>query len=322
MPLKADKLRPTDTEAVARVLLPYLEGSEFATLQEKDASFSLSGVGRFRANVYRQRGTFGSVLRIIPSQTPSIAELGLPSVLGKIADEERGLILVTGVTGSGKSTTLAAMLDRINQTRMGHILTIEDPIEFLHPHKKCSVSQREVGPDTVNFITGLRSALRQDPDVIMVGEMRDKESIDIALKASETGHLVLSTVHTTDTEKTLGRLLSVFESEVQPIVRRRLAENLRAVVSQRLVPRADGSGLIPAVEILRVTGTVRDLLENPEQELRILDIVERSRDPYGMQSFDQHLRELMAAGSITLAAALQNATSPLDFERSLNFERG
>ncbi len=319
LPLKTSVLSPSDTESIARLVGGRLLAHDaLEELQEFDASYSLSGVGRFRANLYRQRGSLALVMRIIPSEVPSLESLGLPPVVQRIADIERGLVLVTGATGSGKSTTLAAMIRRINDTRTAHILTIEDPIEFLHRGQKSSISQREVGIDTRNFVMGLRAALRQDPDVILVGEMRDQESIDIALKAVETGHLVFSTVHTTDAAKTVGRIVSAFPPDEQHGARVRLAENLRATISQRLLPRADGRGMAVAVEIMICTGTLREVIAQ-RMEGSIKDLIERGRDQYQMQSFDQHLAELFTQGVITREVALQAASNPSDFARRLAF---
>lgn len=319
VPLKSDPLQPEVTEAIAQVVGGRLfQKQDLEEIQEWDCSYSVPGVARFRVNIYRQRGSLGIVMRIIPDRVKTLDELGLPPVLKQVAKNERGLVLVTGATGSGKSTTLAAMIDQINESRMVHVLTIEDPIEFLHKNKKASISQREVGPDTRNFVMGLRAALRQDPDVILVGEMRDNESIDIALKASETGHLVFSTVHTTDAEKTIGRILAVFPSDEQAMVRQRLAENLQATISQRLLPRADGRGMVVAMEIMLCTGTIRDLIAHPDQG-SLRDMIEQGNRQYHMQSFDQHLVELFKEGIISKETALQAATSPSDFERNLNF---
>ncbi len=288
-------------------------------LQEHDASYSIAGVARFRVNVYRQRGSLCCILRVISGQIPSLEALKIPAQVRKLAEEERGLILVTGATGSGKSSTLAAMIDHINQTRSAHILTIEDPIEFLHRNAKASISQREIGPDTATFKTALRAALRQDPDVILVGEMRDAETIDIALKAAETGHVVFSTVHTTDASKTVGRLIGVFPADEQHQVRLRLADNLKGVVSQRLLQRTDGKGRVVAAEILCATKTVQEYIKDPEKTGALKDVIESGRDTYGMQSFDQHLTELYRSGAITLDVAKAAATNASDFERALNF---
>ena len=281
-------------------------------------SVSKLSPARFRVNIYRQRETYGLVLRIIPTEAPTLAKLNLPPVIETIADADRGLVLVTGTTGSGKSTTLAAIVNHINETRMAHVLTIEDPIEFMHSNKRSSISQREIGVDTASFNVGLRAALRQDPDVILVGEMRDAESIDIALKAAETGHLVFSTVHTTDATKTIGRILGVFPAEEQEQVRQRLAQNLHSTISQRLLPRRDGSGMVVAQEIMLCTGSIREAISKPGS-MSIKDLIEKSRIQYKMQSFDQHLVDLMKSGLITKEVALSAATSPSDFERNLSY---
>jgi twitching motility protein PilT len=319
VPLKTDPLTPEGCAAIAQVVggrsYQKLDPEE---IQDFDTSYSIPGVARFRVNIYRQRGSIALVLRIIPSVIPTLTELGLPPVLKKIVENERGLVLVTGATGSGKSTTLAAMIHEINLSRMDHILTIEDPIEFLHKHEKASISQREIGPDTRSFAAGLRAALRQDPDVILVGEMRDNESIDIALQAAETGHLVLSTVHTTDAAKTIGRIVSTFPAEQQAMIRVRLAENLQATVSQRLLPRADGRGMVVACEVMICTAAVREVLADPRQG-SLKDLIEQGLSHYDMQSFDQHLVHLFKTGVITKQTALRAATSPGDFERNLSF---
>jgi twitching motility protein PilT len=282
-------------------------------VQELDFSFALSGVGRFRVNAFRQRGSLALVIRVIPNRIPDWKELQLPPVLPKLAEEKRGLILVTGTTGSGKSTTLAAMINQINHSRTAHVVTIEDPIEFLFLNKKSSIVQREVGVDTDNFANALRAVLRQDPDVIMIGEMRDTETIDIALKAAETGHLVISTAHTTDTPKTVQRLLSVFSPSEQTLMRMRLAESLRAVVSQRLLPRLDGKGVVPAVEVMVATRAVQECIRDESRTQELGELVAKGRH-YGMQSFDQHLLELLQQGAISKDVALSAATSPADLD--------
>jgi twitching motility protein PilT len=246
--------------------------------------------------------------------------LGLPKALKEIALEDRGLVLVTGVTGSGKSSTLAAMISLANELKAGKIVTIEDPIEFLHRDIKSTVIQRELGADTDSFSKALRAALRQDPDVILVGEMRDKETIDIALKAAETGHLVFSTVHTTDAPKTISRLVSVFEASEQVSTRMRLAETLKAVISQRLLPRKDGKGRVVAVEVMRQTKTIQDCIENPDKTAQIKDHIEKGRDQYGTQTFDQHLTDLYLSELISMEAAKAAATSPADFQRNLQYQ--
>ncbi|MFL5322286.1 MAG: type IV pilus twitching motility protein PilT [Myxococcaceae bacterium] len=319
--LKAEKLLPAHTKQIALNLISdALVQNQIDAVQEWDGSYGVQGVGRFRVNVFRQRNSLAAILRIIPQDVPTIASLGLPDVLKKIASEERGLVLVTGATGSGKSSTLAAMISHINATESVHILTIEDPIEFVHKNQKASVSQREIGVDTENFNVALRAALRQDPDVILVGEMRDTETIDIALKAAETGHLVFSTVHTTDVAKTVGRLTSVFGPEEQAMVRMRLADNLKGVVSQRLLPKADGKGRVVALEIMVQTKTVQEYVRDSSKTAGLKDVLEKGADTYGMQSFDQHLSRLYKEGLITLETAQSAASNPADFQRALNFE--
>jgi twitching motility protein PilT len=319
VPLKTQSLTAGDTADLARIICGrHVTAEAFEQMQEHDASYSLPGVGRFRANIYRQRGSFAVVVRIIPVEIPELGSLGLPAVLEQIVEIERGLVLVTGATGSGKSTTLAAMIRRINETRMAHILTIEDPIEFLHRSQKSSISQREVGIDTRSFVMGLRSALRQDPDVILVGEMRDAESIDIALKAVETGHVVFSTVHTTDASNAIGRIVGAFAPGEQRNVRLRIAENLHSIISQRLLPRADGSGLVVAAEILICTGTIREVIAE-RMEGSIKSLIEQGHVKYHMQSFDQHLAQLYTQGIITQDVALQAASNPADLARQLAF---
>ena len=283
-------------------------------LQDFDCSYSLPGICRFRVNICRQRGSFAIVLRVVPYEIPSTESLGLPKVIRDIALEERGLILVTGVTGSGKSTTMASMINLINNTKPCKIVTIEDPIEYLHNEIKSSVIQREVGSDTESFSKALRAALRQDPDIIMVGEMRDRITIDIALKAAETGHLVMSTLHTVDAPKTIQRIISVFELSEQLTVRKRLAEALTAVVSQRLLRRKDNAGRVAVVEVMRNTLTIRDCIETPDKTATIRDYIAAGRDQYGMQTFDQHITDLYTQEIIDFETAKAAATSPADFE--------
>ena len=286
-------------------------------LQDFDCSYSLPGVSRFRVNICRQRGSFAIVLRVVPFEVPTVDALGLPAVVKDIAMEERGLILVTGVTGSGKSTTMASMINLINNAKPCKIVTIEDPIEYLHNEIKASVIQREVGFDTESFANALRAALRQDPDIIMVGEMRDRTTIDIALKAAETGHLVMSTLHTVDAPKTIQRIISVFDMSEQLTVRKRLAEALTAVVSQRLLRKKDNAGRVAVLEVMRNTLGIQDCIENPEKTGVIRDYISAGRDQYGMQTFDQHLMDLYNQGIIDFETAKSAATSPADFELSV-----
>jgi twitching motility protein PilT len=271
------------------------------------------GLGRFRVNVFQQRGTIGVVLRVIPFKIMSIEQLILPKVLEKIAAEQRGLILVTGTTGSGKSTTLAAMVDHINSNETCHIMTIEDPIEFLIRDKRSIVNQREVGVDTLSFAQALKSALRQDPDVILVGEMRDLETIETALTAAETGHLVLSTLHTLDATETITRIVSAFAPHQQKQVRLQLGSVLKGVVSQRLVPRADGKGRVAAVEVLVCNGRVREMIEDKERTKEITQAISQSFTTYGMQTFDQSLMMLFKQNIITYEEALRQSSNPDDF---------
>ncbi len=278
-----------------------------------DLAYSVPALGRFRVNVFQQRGMVGIVLRVIPLKIQTITELNLPPVLEKLALEPRGMILVTGTTGSGKSSTLAAMIDHINCLRSGHILTIEDPIEFLHRDKKCLVNQREVGVDALSFSEALRSALRQDPDIILVGEMRDYETISTAILAAETGHLVMSTLHTLDATETVNRIISVFPPYQQKQIRLQLAAVLRGVISQRLIPRADGKGRVPAVEVLVTTATVRESIVDADKTRTLRDVIAAGVSQYGMQTFDQSLMALYTRGLITYEEALHWCSNPEDF---------
>ncbi|MFN0181578.1 MAG: type IV pilus twitching motility protein PilT [Gemmatimonadales bacterium] len=304
----------------ARKATPETVDAQLRGLREVDCSYSLAGAGRFRVNLCSQRGSIAAVLRNIPTTQPDLEQLGLPSVVRDLAMEDRGLILVTGITGSGKSSTLASMLAHVNRIKAAKVVTIEDPIEFLHQDERCTILQRELGGDTDSFAGALRAALRQDPDIIMVGEMRDRETIDIALKAAETGHMVFSTTHTTDAIKTITRLISVFEPAEQVSIRQRLSETLRAVISQRLLPRKDGTGRVVAVEIMRNTATVEELIADPERTTEIKDLIAQGKSQYGMQTFDQHLTELYHAELIALEVATAAATSPADFARNLQFQ--
>src|SRR5205814_714385 len=283
-------------------------------IMDYDCSWALEGVGRFRVNIMRQRGAFSIIMRAIPLVVPSFEKLGLPNVMAKIAEIERGMVLVTGVTGSGKSSTMAALVDYINARETGHILTLENPIEFLHSDKKCSVTQREIGSDTPDFQMGLRAALRQDPDVILIGELRDAETIDTAMKAAETGHLLMSTLHTPDAVTTVSRIVSMFPPEEQEIARLRLSEALHAVVSQRLLPRADGHGRAAALEVLLATGTARDMIRERDRTASLQDYIKESREQYGTQTFDQHLMDLVADDVVTYETALAASSNPSDFQ--------
>ena len=319
--VKSPALAATDMERIAGHLLSQRPGApEPSAVRELDTSYTIEGVARFRVSLYRQRGELAAVLRIVPFAIPSFSALGLPAAVEKIASEERGLVLVTGVAGSGKSSTLAAMIDFVNASQKRHILTIEDPIEFLHADRKSRVSQREVGLDTPGFGPALRAGLRQDPDVILIGEMRDLETMDTALKAAETGHLVLATLHTTDATRTISRILGTYPADAQVGVRMRLAEVLKAVVCQRLLPAASGKGLVLAAEILVSTLSVQDMIRDPEKIGGLKDYIERGGDVYGMQSFDQHLVALQREGKITMETALAGATSPSEVQRALMLE--
>jgi len=310
----APRLRAEDTLDMAFSMMSNRQKQRFKEVSEVDIGYGVSGLGRFRANIFQQRGTVSIVLRVIPDHNKSVAQLGLPPVIEKIAEERRGLILVTGATGSGKSTTLAAMIDCINSTRSGHIVTIEDPIEFLHRDKMSFVTQREVDVDTVSFAQALRGALRQDPDVILVGEMRDHETIETALTAAETGHLVLSTLHTLDATETITRIVSSFPSHQQKSVRIQLAGILKAVISMRLVRAAKGAGRVPAIEILVSTAFIRDHIINEDKTYLIREAIAAGTSQYGMQTFDQSLFHLLQARLITQEEALHNATNADEFK--------
>ena len=308
------RLSPEDLQGFASGLMNDRQKQRFKEANELDMPYAIAGLSRFRVNVFQQRGSMGMVFRVIPTVIQTFPELELPRVMEKICQETRGLVLVTGTTGCGKSTTLAAMVDYINSNRTDHIVTIEDPIEFLHYDKKGFVNQREVGVDTLAFPAALRAALRQDPDVILVGEMRDLETISTALLAAETGHLVFSTLHTTDATETVQRIIAVFQPNEQRQIRMQLASSLKAVVCQRLVPRADGLGRVPAVEILVSTGYIRDCIVTPEKTHLIKDALASGVSQYGMQTFDQSLYDLYKHGLITLEQALANSTNPDEFK--------
>jgi len=299
--------------AMAFSIMTARQKEKFKTDFEIDASYQVPTLGRFRASIFQQRGTVGLVLRVIPTRILTIRELLLPPVLERICMEQRGLVLCTGTTGSGKTTTLAAMVDHINNLRNQHIMTIEDPIEYLHRDKKSIVNQRELDVDTKAFLYALRSAMRQDPDVILVGEMRDAETIETALTAAETGHLVLSTLHTLDATETINRIITVFPPHQHRQIRLQLGAVLKAVISLRLMPRADGLGRVPAVEVLVTTEYVRECVENKEKTRYIKDAIKAGTSQYGMQSFDQSLYQLYKSGLITLEEAMKQASNPNEF---------
>ncbi|MBZ5588925.1 MAG: type IV pilus twitching motility protein PilT [Acidobacteriia bacterium] len=308
------RMMQEDTIAMAFSMMSTQQKEKFKQFLEIDIAYSVPGLGRFRCNIFQQRGSVGLVLRLIPARILSVKELLLPPVLERIAEEERGLVLVTGTTGSGKSTTLAAMIDHVNNTRNCHIVTIEDPIEFLHRDKKAIINQREVEVDTRSFSVALRSGLRQDPDVVLVGEMRDYETIETALLAAETGHLVLSTLHTLDATETINRIIAVFPPHQQKQIRIQLAAVLKAIISMRLLPRADGLGRVPAVEVLVSTAYIRECIEQKEKTKLIRDAIAAGTSQYGMQTFDQSLFILYKSGLITLDEAIRRSSNPDEFK--------
>ncbi len=307
------RLLSEDTVAIASSIMNDRQKERFKKNLEIDMAHSVAGLGRFRCNMFQQRGTVGMVFRVIPVKILSIEALNLPTVLKKVCQEKRGMVLVTGTTGSGKSTSLAAMVDHINATRSEHIMTIEDPIEFLHRDKRSLVNQREIDVDTRNFSCALRSALRQDPDVILVGEMRDYETIETALLAAETGHLVFSTLHTLDATETINRIIAMFPPHQQQQIRLQLAAVLKAVISMRLLPRADKEGRVPAVEALIATNYIRDCIEDPDKTKLIHDAIAAGVSQYGMQTFDQSLFHLYKQGMITVEEAIKRTTRPDEF---------
>jgi len=308
------KLDHEDLIAMSAAIMSTAQRQKFRDAQEVDLAYSVPGLGRFRCNVFQQRGTVGLVLRVIPMQIRTIDELGLPEVLKKIASEERGLVLVTGTTGSGKSTTLAALIDYINQTRSAHVMTVEDPIEFLHRDQMSMVNQREVSVDTRSFAQALRSALRQDPDVILVGEMRDFETIETGLLAAETGHLVFSTLHTLDATETINRIIAVFPPHQQKQVRLQLASVLKAVISQRLMPRVDGNGRAAAIEVMVSTPYIRDCIVDKDKTHLIAGAIGAGTSQYGMQTFDQSIFGLYTQGLVSYEEALRWASNVDEFK--------
>ena len=314
VPLKnGERMTPDQVSAMAMTTMNEVQKQRFEDTREVDLAYGIPGLGRFRVNVFQQRGTIGIVFRVIPFGVKSIEQLVLPKIIEKIAMEQRGLVLVTGTTGSGKSTSLAAMIDYINSNRTCHIMTIEDPIEFLIRDRRSIINQREIGVDTQSFANALRAALRQDPDVILVGEMRDFETIETALTAAETGHLVMSTLHTLDATETINRIISVFPPYQQKQVRIQLASILKAVISQRLVPRADGKGRVPALEVLISSARVRECISDKDRTKEIQDAIAKGYTTYGMQSFDQSLMQHVKQKLITYEEALKHVSNPDDF---------
>jgi twitching motility protein PilT len=323
VPLTKQALTPDQTKQIALHLISNEDDKKrLDMMTDYDCSWYAEGIGRFRVNIMKQRGSFMIVMRVIPLDVPTFEKLRLPPILAKVADAERGMILVTGVTGSGKSSTMAAMINYMNQKFNRHILTLENPIEFLHKDISSAITQREIGADTSDFKQGLKSALRQDPDVIMIGEMRDAETIDTAMKAAETGHLLISTLHTADATATINRVMAMFPPGEQEVVRMRLAESLHAVVSQRLLPRADGKGRAVAAEVLINTPAVKDMIADGKRIGEIKDYMEASREQYGMQSFDQALADLVTSNTVTFHAAMAAASRPSDFELKLRMFGG
>lgn len=311
--LEMPPLKPEDLKLLAEQIMTPRQVKEFAERKEADFAIGVPGVGRFRTNIYQQRGTLAFAFRAIPYEVKTVRELALPVILEDIALRPRGLVLITGITGSGKSTALASMINHINQHRRVNVITIEDPIEFLHRDVNSNISQREVGNDTLSFASALRHVLRQDPDVILVGEIRDLDTLDTALKASDTGHLVFSTLHTTDAAQTINRLLSFYPPHQHQEVRMILATALQAVVSLRLVPRSDGRGRVPAAEVLINTATVADNIRDIEKALHIPDLIAGGATSYGMQSFDQSLMKWYKDGAISYESALFYSTNPNEF---------
>ncbi len=314
VPLKnGERMLPEEMQKIAFSLMNPVQKARFEEARECDLAYGIPGLGRFRVNIFQQRGTFGIVFRVIPFGVKTIEQLLLPRVIERISMENRGLVLVTGTTGSGKSTTLAAMIDHINSNRTCHIMTIEDPIEFLIRDRRSLVNQREIGVDTQCFSNALRAALRQDPDVILVGEMRDFETIETAITAAETGHLVMSTLHTLDATETINRIISVFPPYQQKQLRLQLSAILKAVISQRLVPRADGRGRVPALEVMVSTGRIRECISDKERTKELPDAISKGFTTYGMQTFDQSLMHLVKQELVTYEEALKHVSNPDDF---------
>jgi twitching motility protein PilT len=320
IPVKMDPVTNEDLKLVCSMMIKDQNIiKNLDTIREHDGSFTVTGICRVRFNLMRYQGKLGLILRLISDKIPTTEELKLPEVINKIASANAGLVLVTGATGSGKSSTLAAMINFINRTSAVHILTLEDPVEYVHFPLKARITQREIGQDTEDFNSALRSALRQDPDIILIGEMRDAETISIAMKAAETGHLVFGTVHTTDALSTIGRLISMFPPEEQNVVRTRIADNLHATVSQRLLKTVDGKGRVAAQEIMINNPGIKEAILDPTRTKEIYTYIEKGKNTSGAQSFDQHISQLYRDGLITKEEARSNATNPEDFERNLMF---
>jgi len=316
-PLTKQRLTPEQTKSIALKLIPTDEDRKLIDkIKDYDCSWGSPGIGRFRVNILRQRSSFMIVMRVIPFEVPTLDKLNLPRAIGTIAETERGMILVTGVTGSGKSSTMASMINHINTEMNKHIVTLENPIEFLHRDLQSSVTQREVGADTDSYTVGLRAALRQDPDVILIGEMRDVETVDTAMKAAETGHVLISALHTPDATTTIARIIAMFPAEEQEIARSRLADSLFAIISQRLLPREDeDGGRCPALEIMICTPEIRDLIRDRNRVGEVKDFIADGRDEHGMQTFDQHLTDLVDGDMVTFEAAKAASTNPFEFEQ-------
>lgn len=320
VPVKVDPYSYDDVRDIALILVKDEKAREnIDNEKELDGSYSVPKICRVRYNLFRYQGKMGIILRLINAEIPTTEQLGIPLVVNKIASTHNGLVLVTGATGSGKSSTLAAMINHVNKTKPVHILTLEDPVEYIHQPIKARITQREIGEDTDDFAAALRSALRQDPDIILIGEMRDAETISIAIKAAETGHLVFGTVHTTDALNTVGRLISMFPPEEQDAVRARIADNLYATISQRLLKTVDGKGRVAAQEIMITSPGIKEAINDPDNISEIYTYIEKGKRGAGTQSFDQHITDLYKAGKITLEEAKASATSAEDFERNLMF---
>jgi twitching motility protein PilT len=313
---RMEALKPEDTASAAKIVL----GKTELDGNETDKSYSIPGVSRFRVSIFKQRSSFGLVLRVVPFEIPTFDALHLPPAVQRLTQAREGLLLVTGATGQGKSTTIASLLQGINTSDRLHIVTIEDPMEFVFPVGQSLIIQREVGTDTQSFRHALRAAMRQDPDIIMVGELRDPETADTCLKAAETGHLVIATLHTTDTVRTVNRFVGLFPAEEQILARGRLADVLKAATCLRLLPRADGQGLIPAAEVMLSTTIVQQAIREPSKTQDLPQLIERTKDDLGSQSFDQHLLELVRSGKISVETARANATSSANLDRSLSMD--